>query len=127
MEKKLYQSLLLAIASGGITTEDAKELLNTLLPTIFTGLCTEYEITENDPRYDDTILLLRTTADMALDYFVDYQPEPIKKYKIMFYHECSDPGYEEYDGVIYKDFETANDVMNDVKRTFGYDCYLKVV
>ena len=75
MEQKLYKQFLLSIASGGITTDDAKELLNTLLPAIFTGLCTEYEITENDPRYDDAIFLLRTIADRAMDYFIDYQPE----------------------------------------------------
>ena len=75
MEKKLYRQILLAIASGGITTDDAKKLLNTLLPAIFTGLCTEYEITENDARYDDAILLLRQVCDRAMDFFVDYQPE----------------------------------------------------
>ena len=75
MEKKLYQQILLAIASGGITTKDVKELLNTLLPAIFNGLCTEYEITENDARYDDAILLLRQICDGAMDYFVNYQPE----------------------------------------------------
>lgn len=75
MEKKLYQSLLLAIACVGITTDDAKELLNTLLPSIFTGLCTEYEITQEDDRYDDAILSLKTICDRALDYFVDYEPE----------------------------------------------------
>ena len=75
MEKKLYQSLLLAIASAGITTDDAKELLNTLLPAILTGLCTEYEIAQNEARYDDAILLLKQICDRALDYFVDYEPE----------------------------------------------------
>jgi hypothetical protein len=75
MEKKLYQSLLLAIASEGITTDDAKELLNTLIPAIFTGLCTEYEITQDDSRYDDAILLLKQICDRALDYFVDYESE----------------------------------------------------
>lgn len=75
MEKKLYKQFLLAIASEGITTDDAKELLNTLIPAIFTGLCTEYEITQNDARYDDAILLLRQICDRALDYFADYEPE----------------------------------------------------
>lgn len=74
MEKKLYKQFLLAIASGGITSDDAKELLNTLLPSIFTGLCTEYEITQNEDRYD-AILLLKMICDRALDYFVDYEPE----------------------------------------------------
>ena len=75
MEKKLYKQFLLSIASAGITTDDAKELLNTLLPAIFTGLCTEYEITQDDSRYDDAILLLKQICDRALDYFVDYEPE----------------------------------------------------
>ena len=75
MEKKLYQSLLLAIAKGGISSEDAKEIIFTLLPALFTGICTMYNITENDARYDDTISFLRATTDMALYYFVDYQPE----------------------------------------------------
>lgn len=75
MEKKLYKQFLLAIASGGITSDDAKELLNTLLPAIFTGLCTEYEITQNEDRYTDTILLLKMICDRALDYFIDYEPE----------------------------------------------------
>lgn len=46
MEKKLYQSFLLAIAKDGISTEDAKEIIFTLLPALFTGICTKYEITE---------------------------------------------------------------------------------
>lgn len=75
MEKKLYKQFLLAIACEGITTDEAKELLNTLLPSIFTGLCTEYEITQKEDRYDDAILLLKTICDRALDYFLDYEPE----------------------------------------------------
>lgn len=75
MEKKLYQSLLLAIAKEGIKLEDAKEILYTLLPAIFTGICTHYEIDENDVAYDDTLLYLKMTADRALDYFIDHEPE----------------------------------------------------
>ena len=127
MEKKLYQSLLLAIAKEGITLEDAKEMLYTLLPALFTGVCTHYRIDEKDEAYADALLYLKMASDRALDYFADYEPEHEKKYKIMFYHECSDPSYEEYDVIIYDDLDTANDVMDDVKRTFGYDCYLKEV
>lgn len=75
MEKKLYQALLLAIATEGISTDDAKELIYTLLPAIFTGLCTKYEITEKEDRYSDAILFLKMASDRALDYFVDYEPE----------------------------------------------------
>lgn len=73
MEKKLYQALLLAIAKEGISTDDAKELIYTLLPAIFTGLCTKYEITEKEDRYTDAILFLRMASDRALDYFADYE------------------------------------------------------
>ena len=76
MEKKLYQSLLLAIAKDGISADDAKEIIYTLLPAIFTGLCTKYKITEDDDdRYVDTILYVKMMADRSLDYFADYQPE----------------------------------------------------
>lgn len=75
MEQKLYKQFLLSIASGGITSDDAKELLNTLLPAIFTGLCTEYIITPEDTRYDNAILFIKQICDRAMDYFIDYQPE----------------------------------------------------
>ena len=75
MEKKLYQSLLLAIAKDGISTDDAKELIYTLLPALFTGICTKYHISENEDRYTDAMLLLKMAADRSLDYFADYEPE----------------------------------------------------
>ena len=75
MEKKLYQSLLLAIAKDGISADDAKEIIYTLLPAIFTGLCTKYEIAEYDDRYVDTILYVKMMADRSIDYFADYQPK----------------------------------------------------
>lgn len=77
MEKKLYQSLLLAIAKDGISTEDAKEIIFTLLPALFTGICTRYEITEDEDRYTDAMLLLKMAADRSLDYFADYVPEEV--------------------------------------------------
>lgn len=75
MEKKLYQSLLLAIAKDGISADDAKEIIYTLLPALFTGICTKYEISENEDRYTDAMLLLKMAADRSLDYFADYVPE----------------------------------------------------
>ena len=77
MEKKLYQLLLLAIAKEGISTKDAKELIYTLLPAIFTGICTKYDIKEDEDRYTDAVLLIKTVADRAMDYFIDQPFEEV--------------------------------------------------
>ena len=77
MERKLYQLLLLAIAKEGISTTDAKELIYTLLPAIFTGICTKYHIKEDEDRYADAVLLIKTAADRAMDYFIDQPFEEV--------------------------------------------------
>ena len=133
MEKKLYQSLLLAIAKNGISADDAKEIIYTLLPAIFTGLCTKYEITEDDERYADTLLYTKMMSDRALDYFADYVPEDSEDdnpqfctYKIMVANE---DGSDEFDGVIYQTEYAAKKRMHEALagEFFGLDLYVKEV
>lgn len=76
MEKKLYQSLLLAIASTGITTNEAKDILLTLIPAIFTGVCEEYNIASSDTEHiNDLVVFLKRYTDSALENFIDFDPE----------------------------------------------------
>ena len=133
MEKKLYQSLLLAIAKEGITLEDAKEMLYTLLPALFTGVCTHYRIDEKDEAYADALLYLKMAADRALDYFADYEPEDSEDdnpkfctYKIMVANE---DGSDEFDGVIYQTEYAAKKRMHEALagEFFGLDLYVKEV
>lgn len=76
MEKKLYQNLLLAIASTGITTNEAKDILLTLIPAIFTGVCEEYNIATSDTeRINDLVCFLKRYTDSALETFIDFDSE----------------------------------------------------
>ena len=133
MEKKLYQSLLLAIAKEGISTDDAKELIFTLLPAIFTGICTKYKIEENEDRYTDAMLLVKMVADRAMDYFADYVPEDPEDdnprfctYKIMV---ANDDGSDEFDGVIYQTEYAAKKRMHEALAGdfAGLDLYVKEI
>jgi len=73
MEKKLYQNLLLAIASTGITTTEAKDLLLTLIPAIFTGVCEEYNIATSDTdRINDLVAFFQRYADSAIEKFIEF-------------------------------------------------------
>lgn len=133
MEKKLYKALLTAIAKDGISTDDAKELIYTLLPAIFTGLCTKYEISEKEDRYTDAMLFLKMASDRALDYFADYEPEDPEDdnptfctYKIMVANE---DGSDEFDGVVYQTEYAAKKRMHEALagEFFGLDLYVKEV